>query len=357
VNGKNQVRSRHERGPIGLVFQETFGGNGGQKGNSKSEPKLLEGLRRFIDGRSIEAALPPELRRRGVALDNYERIGGITNRNYKLHVGGETLVLRLPGRGTGRFINRSTERANHEVAARWGFTPPSVYFNGRTGVKITRYLEDARALDPIAARRSGTISDVALLLSRFHGSGMRFVNDFDVFRLARIYERVARGRFARLYEGFSQIKARIFLLERPLAVEAGEKVACHNDLVPENILETGSDLTLIDWEYSGMNDPAWDLASFTLESGYEADDEARFLSTYYGGPVPERLRIRVEAYRLLQDYLWSLWSLLQESSSREPDKARGYREYGQDRFMRAQGRLDHVEVRFGIARSIEVHSK
>jgi hypothetical protein len=80
VNEKKQVHGKHERGAIGLAFQEAFGANGGQRGGSRGEPNLLEGLRRFIDGRSIEAALPQEFKRRGFVLDNYERLGGITNR-------------------------------------------------------------------------------------------------------------------------------------------------------------------------------------------------------------------------------------------------------------------------------------
>jgi thiamine kinase-like enzyme len=59
----------------------------------------------------------------------------------------------------------------------------------------------------------------------------------------------------------------------------------------------------------------------------------------------------VEAYRLLQDFLWSLWSLLQETASRDPAKARSYREYGKDRFNRAISRLSQVEFKFGISRS------
>jgi len=319
-----------------------------------SEIDLFGGLRRFIDGRRIEAALPPELRKRSYSFDAGNPLGGLTNRNFKLVVGGESLVLRLPGKGTGRFINRSTERANQEAAARAGFTPHSIYFDGRTGVKITPFLHEARALDPESAREDVNIETVACLLSRFHRSGLRFVNDFDPFRLSRTYERVARGRFGKFYRGFESIKKRVFALERPLASLGCERVACHNDLVPENLLRTPEGMTLIDWEYSGMNDPAWDLASFILESGLSNDGEDRFLRVYKGSAaLSDRFRLRVDSYKLLQDFLWSLWSILQETSNREPAKARGYREYGLDRFERAARMLPFVEARFGVARGGE----
>jgi|GEM_PF-686358 len=358
--GIGALRGRHDRGKLSAAPGD-FGGsgstsavreNGREGGREAGRPEigLLEGLRRFIDGRRIEAALPLELRRLGVDLDTRERLGGLTNQNYKLYVGGEALVLRLPGRGTGRFIRRSIERANQEAAARAGFTPHSIFFDGRTGVKITPFLGEARALYPAAARSRETVYSVARLLSRFHRSGLRFVNDFDVFKLILTYERVARGRFARFYEGYDRVRKRVLALERPLSVIAGERVACHNDLVPENILETPQGLTLIDWEYSGMNDPAWDLASFALESGFDDATEAYFLASYAEATVGERLKVRVDAYRLLQDFLWSLWSLLQETANRNPVRARSYRDYGEDRFQRARSRLGSVEARFGVSK-------
>jgi thiamine kinase-like enzyme len=324
---------------------------------ARTEPGLLMGLRRFVDGRRIEAAVPQELRRKGQVRSFGERLGGLTNQNYKVYVGGQAHVLRLPGRGTGRFINRSTERANQEAAAKAGFTPSSLYFNSRTGVKITPYLAEARTLDPALAREPERMESVAALLARFHTSAIRFVNDFDVFKLANTYERVARSRFARFFDDYNRIRGRVLALERPLASIAGEKVACHNDLVPENMLETIDGLTLIDWEYSGMNDPAWDLASFSLESGFDEAQDRFFLEAYSGGTVQPRLGLRVDAYRLLQDYLWSLWSLLQETASRDPVKARSYREYGQDRFDRALSRLPQVEAKFGISRATEALKK
>ena len=310
-------------------------------------PTVVEGLRRFIDVKRIEAAIPRSIRSPGLEFRGYERIGGLTNRNYKVYLGTETLVLRLPGRGTGRFINRSVERANQEAAARAGFTPPPLYFDGRTGVKISRYLHEARALDGSLAREAGSRKEAAALLSHFHRSGIRFVNDFDVFRTAKIYERVARSRFARFFEDFGKIRIRVFGLKERLAAGAPRAVACHNDLVPENFLLTDEGLTLIDWEYSGMNDPYWDLSSFLLESGCDSAQEKDFLACYLGRPVIPRDLARIEAYKLLQDFLWSLWSLLQETANRDPRKARSYREYGRYRFERSLSRLEAVEAGFG----------
>ena len=314
-------------------------------------PLLAQEIRRIITGKRIEAAIPPSLRKQGLKVEDYERIGGLTNRNYKLNRGGNAVVLRLPGWGTARFIDRSSERANQEVAALAGFTPQSIYFNDRTGVKITRFFPEAKALDAREARLPQWRDEVALLLGRFHSSGLVFAKRFDGFAMAKTYERIAAGRLARFYRNFAKVKARVMALEGPLAAISAVPVACHNDLVPENILRTASGLTLIDWEYSGMNDPAWDLASFFIESGFGPDDEAAFLSAYRGQAASESgkdLMTRISAFKLLQDYLWSLWSLLQEGASHSPESARYYRNYGTMRFARAIARLPSIEASLDI---------
>ncbi len=300
-------------------------------------------IRRFLDARRIEAALPPALRRRRIDLSGYERIGGLTNRNYKLYFGEQTLVLRLPGRGTGRFIDRATERANHDAAARAGFTPASLYFDQRTGVKISHFIEDAAALDPEEARKPEIGEAVASFLFRFHHSGLAFKKEFNVSRLIRVYERIARSRRARFFDDYKIMRPRALAFEARLDSLGTALVACHNDLVPENILATSKGLTLIDWEYSGRNDPAWDLAAFLLESGYGAEEEATFLRHYSQGEPTRELVARVGVYKCLQDFLWSLWSLLQETASLDQGKARYYRKYGECRFERFAARLDAAE--------------
>jgi thiamine kinase-like enzyme len=308
-------------------------------------------IRRFIEAMRVEAALPPRLRKFVSRKSEYERIGGLTNRNYKLYVGNEAYVLRLPGRGTGLFIDRASERRNHEAAAAAGLTPPSLHFDPRTGVKITHFIADAVALDAKEAKHPDIMDAVAELLSRLHGSGLVFSNDFNVFKTALIYERLAKIRAAKFYPGFSRLKPRALGLKRQLAALDRPLLACHNDLVPENILATSQGLTLIDWEYSGMNDPAWDLASFCLESGFGPKEEEAILAAYAArtGSAARDLAIAVHAYEFLQDYLWSLWALLQEAASRDQGMALYYRQYGESRFERGRLRIDAVEAELAAA--------
>lgn len=300
-------------------------------------------LRAFLRTLRIKAAIPSRYKKKEASLVHYERMGGLTNKNYKLYLGDEVLVLRLPGRGTGRFINRSHERANQMATARAGCTPAALYFNELSGVKLSLYLHDAVALNPETATRESMFTRVAALLRSFHDSNTSFKNVFNGFALARRYEAIARSRFAKFYPGWKETRRDVERLEPVLRSNCIKLCACHNDLVPENIIDDGGTLQLIDWEYSGMNDPAWDIGSFLLESGFDAVAAERFIECYSAGTeLPENLAMRVKGNQVLQDYLWSVWSLMQACAHRDDEQGDFYLKYGASRYERAVASLDTV---------------
>jgi thiamine kinase-like enzyme len=393
-SGSQKSGSQKSGGPVGTVAAgRPFARPSHQKASSHpplSQSEILEQLKVFIRIKTLEAAIPGELKRSGEHLTRYERIGGLTNKNYKLHLGNDILVLRLPGRGTGRFINRAHERSNQYKAASAGFSPQPLYFSKLTGVKISTYLQGAQVFSPCTVRTPGQYQRIARFLREFHESTVRFDNNFNGFAMARTYERIARARFCRFYDGYKELRPAVFAMEELVSAAAVPQRACHNDLVPENILEVEGRLQLIDWEYSGMNDPAWDIASFLLESEFDASECLAFLMEYArpsgepgtpmlpngpgspsapGEPVavlsangpgsteapvssagpeaPEAVRwggvpaavdtlmVRVKIFMILQDFLWSLWSLLQAGSHRGSDREAYYQRYGEIRFERA----------------------
>jgi thiamine kinase-like enzyme len=306
-------------------------------------------FKEFLRTKTLEAAIPQDFKKNGVQLIKYERIGGITNKNYKLLMGDEVLVLRLPGRGTGRFINRSHERANQFTAARSGFTPPVLYFNKFTGVKVSTFLQEANVLSPVTATLPGNYLQVAAMLRQFHNAPVRFANTFNGFAMTKVYERVARSRFEPFYAGFKEVQSRFRSLEVILRSMPVPLRVCHNDLVPENILIVDGRIQLIDWEYSGMNDPAWDIGSFLLESEFDPGDTRAFITAYLPEDADSAgFMFRVRVYQAVQDYLWSLWSLLLCSSHRNSDRGTYYRRYGEQRFARAGSSLDALEAEYGM---------
>jgi thiamine kinase-like enzyme len=309
----------------------------------KSPADGMRLLRSFLDQKTIEVAIPRAFKRSGGRLSHYERMGGITNKNYKLTLGDETLVLRLPGRGTGRFINRAHEQANQYEAAKAGVSPEALYFNRITGIKISTFLQGALTLSPADVRKPERYREIAGFLGAFHSAPIRFRNNFNGFAMSKMYESVAKTRFCTFYKGYADVRKKVFALEAELKELGSHRCACHNDLVSGNLLEVDGKLQLIDWEYSGMNDPAWDLASFLLESEFPEEHALAFLRCYSGiEGIPENLYARVRRFAVLQDFLWSLWSLLFAGANRQPDTQAFYVQYGKERFERACSGLKEI---------------
>jgi len=90
-----------------------------------------------------------------------------------------------------------------------------------------------------------------------------------------------------------------------------EPVLCHNDLHDKNILfEKG--IKLIDWEYAGMNDRYFDLASVIIEFKLNRADEKAFLGAYFRRDFKVNTK-KLALYKVIYKELWRLWFLKLES--------------------------------------------
>ena len=83
----------------------------------------------------------------------------------------------------------------------------------------------------------------------------------------------------------------------------------HNDPSPENFLYLKSQLYLIDWELSGLNDPAWDLAHFSVIGNVPLD---HILSVYNSDDplILEKIIFFIPLI-YLNTALWSSYELTQ----------------------------------------------
>lgn len=259
--------------------------------------------------------------------------GGLTNLNYFVEAAGERYILRLPGRMTESMISRENEKHNAEAASAAGFNCELVYCNAETGVKLSRYLDGAETLGPLTVRLDGNMKKTAHILRKLHCSSIRQVNTFDPFVEAKKYESLLDDPSARMYEGYDVMRLKVNALLRARLDELGyEQCPCHNDLVAANLVKdrTGR-LYLIDWEYAGLNDPMFDVAALFLENDFTPEDEELFFHYYYdGGKEPAHCREKILIFKIVQDFLWSIWTVLKES------KGDDFGSYGPDRFARAK---------------------
>jgi thiamine kinase-like enzyme len=238
-----------------------------------------------------------------------ELSGGLTNTNYVVDAEGERYVVRIPGASTELLaVDRANERHNAAAASTTGVSPRVVEVLEDDDVMVIAYVEGTtmsaeRLREPVMASR------IASSLRRLH-AGPRFLKDFDMFRLTERYLRVCGERDYRIPEGFDDHRAQVTEIERALGARPLPSVPCHNDLLAENYIDDGVQLWIVDFEYSGNNDPTFELGDTAQECGFDADQRARLCEAYFGEATP-KLLARMDLQALMADVGWTLWAAIQ----------------------------------------------
>ncbi len=258
------------------------------------------------------------------------RLGGLTNRVYR--IGG--LCLRLPGAGTEEYINRSNEAAAAREAARAGVSPAVLHADPKTGVMVSRYIDGAVTMSPEAFRvRPGAPERAGRVLAQLHRSGAVFPFRFELFAMIDEYLRVLSTKDVALPAGYHDVVAGAQVLRLALAAHPVPLAPCHCDPLCENFLDTGERMWIVDWEYSGMNDPMWDLGDLSVEGGFTDSQDEAMLAAYFGGEPRAFDRGRMVIYKAMCDLLWTLWGLIQLANGNPADD---FRAYADNRFARCR---------------------
>lgn len=264
-------------------------------------------------------------------------LGGMTNKNYKLQIDDGLYVLRIPGNGTEEMISREEEIKNAVYANRIGVDAELVYFNPKTGIKISKYIEDAETLTPEAAKKQSSMEMVVDIIRKLHNSKLQMDNNFNIYSKIEKYEQILKNVNGNNFDDYYETKENIIYLKIMMDKLDIKLTPCHNDLVSENFVKSGDEkMYLIDWEYGGMNDPMWDLAAYCLENNLSEEEEELFLNIYFNGKVEYKYKKRVLINKIYQDFLWSLWTNIKEA------KGDDFGSYGIDRYNRAKKNLNVI---------------
>lgn len=259
-----------------------------------------------------------------------ERLGGLTNRNYRLETPQGSFVLRVAGEGTADYLNRADEEVNARIASRVGVNVEILYFDAEDGLSLTRFLPGAKTLSQLAFREEGRARQAGSLFRRLHDHASPFANRFELFEQIDRYQSLLLEKRAALPPGYEQVQRQAERLRRALKTQDLPLVSCHCDPLPENFLLDGERMYLIDFEYSGNNDPMWDLGDLSVEAGFTPEQDEELLLGYFAGPAPTLERARMTMYQAMCDLLWTLWGVIQHVNGNPADDFWAY----------ALGRLD-----------------
>ncbi|MBS4208220.1 choline/ethanolamine kinase family protein [Bacillus sp. FJAT-50079] len=268
------------------------------------------------------------------SITNIQQVGGMTNLNFRVTIQDKEFVVRIPGKGTVGMINRVNEFENAMIGYEIGINVKQEYFNKETGLKITAYIDDAESLTRQSARQHENIKQVADILRKLHYSGRVMNNAFDVFAEIELYEHLINQKGGTYLEGYEAARHELFLLKDYYESIPIELAPCHIDPVAGNLIKTRSGtLYLIDWEYSGMCDPLWDVGVFIEECGLSIEEADLFMTSYFQREPTLVERERILLNHIFQDFLWSLWSQVKKADGEDLGA------YGDMRLNRAKNKM------------------
>jgi thiamine kinase-like enzyme len=280
---------------------------------------------------------------KGVRLEDVglEVLGGaLTNISCKVTTNVGAYVLRIAGKGTGEYVDRAAEGYNARMAAAAGVNAEILHFDARDGTMLTRFVEGATMDGESFGPESDTPVRAALALKRVHSMRGVFRSRFDGFGEIDSYLDLLRRLRMPLPEDYYEASREAEAARRALEMSPVPLVPCHNDPWPGNLLEAGGRIYIIDWEYSGMNDPVWDLGDLSVEAGFGPEQDRLMMETYYGGAAPAALYSRLEVYKATSDMHWALWGFVQHANG---NPAEDFWAYGLSRLERCRARMGSVD--------------
>lgn len=263
--------------------------------------------------------------------------GGLTNNNYKVNVDGDYYIVRVPGVGTEKMISRKYEMINSKLASEQGINVDIAYFNEESGIKISKFIEDAETLTNRSSKKQENMKLVSQIIKQLHESSIVFENEFNVFEEIELYEDIINQLNGKFFDDYIIIKEKVMNLKALIKEYGARYVPSHNDTLPDNFVkDTNGRLYLIDWEYSGINEEMWDLAAHTLEAEFSEEEEREFLRYYFGREATREERVRLLINKICQDFLWAIWTLIKEAEGED------FGTYGIDRYNRAKINLNNL---------------
>ena len=232
---------------------------------------------------------------------------GMTNRSFLFMVNGEKYIMRIPGEGTERLIDRKQEAAVYNAIKGLGICDDPVYLNPETGYKITRFLNDVRCCDD---RNEEDLKRCMKKLHEFHNMNLKVDHEFNIFGEIDFYESLWEGSPS-IYRDYQKTKEHVFELKEYIDSLKPKRCLTHIDANCDNFLfyyEDGVEkLQLTDVEYAGMQDPHVDIAMFCIYSMYTKEETDHLIDIYFEGKCDNETKAKIYCYMAASGLLWSNW--------------------------------------------------
>jgi thiamine kinase-like enzyme len=247
-------------------------------------------------------------------VDIHEMTGGLTNKNYRVQVELQSYFVRIPGASTELLaVDRDNEYHSSKAAADAGIAPKVLYYLPEHKVMVLEFLQgETMSIEKLGT--AGMPARIAQSLKKLH-AGARCLNDFNMFRLIEFYMGIVKEHGVRIPDDYRVRMSVLGQIESALQANGLDTVPCNNDLLAENYIDDGRMLWLIDFEYSGNNDPCFELGNTCQELQYSEDQYAQLCAAYFGD-AKRHLMARMHLYSIMSDFGWTLWGAIQNKISK-----------------------------------------
>lgn len=231
---------------------------------------------------------------------------GMTNHSYIFAYNDSKYIIRIPGEGTNKLIDRKQEETVYKAIAGLNLCEDPLYINSDDGIMITKYIDNARCCDPNDEK---DLKQCMAKLRKLHSLHLIVDHEFDLYETIDKYERLWNGKPS-VHNDYQRTKNNVLSLKNYLAISFNDKCLTHIDAVPTNFLfDSDNRLQLTDWEYAGMQDPHVDIAMFCIYSLYDKKGVDRLIDIYFEniGGCPREIRGKIYSYISICGLLWSNW--------------------------------------------------
>lgn len=270
--------------------------------------------------------------------------GGLTNTNYKIEVDGKPYFARVPGASTDLLaIDRNNEYHNTKAASQAGVAPQVLYHLPEYNVMVIEFI-NGKTMSKDSLNEKGMPTRMAHAIKKLN-QGPRFLRDFNMFRLTEYYLSLCSDRAIKIPDGYTERMETVKRIEQAMNVKPLATVPCNNDLLAENYIDDGQQLWLIDYEYSGNNDPTFELGNTCQEMQFSNAQIEEVCKAYFG-EVKENMIARMKLNMIMSDVGWGLWAAIQASISTIDFDFWGW---AIERWGRAVEKMDSVEFEGWLA--------
>jgi thiamine kinase-like enzyme len=235
--------------------------------------------------------------------------GGLTNTNFKVEVDGKPFFVRVPGESTELLaIDRNNEYHNSKAASEAGVGPKVIYHLPEYNVMVLEFLNGS-TMSRDSLNEAGMPTRMAQAIKKLN-RGPHFLSDFNMFRLAEYYLKICKEREIRIPHGYLDRMPIVTQIEKAMSTNPMATVPCNNDLLAENYIDDGKQLWLIDYEYSGNNDPTFELGNTCQEMQFNDSQIDEVCAAYFGKTTSDKIA-RMKLNMIMSDLGWGLWAAIQ----------------------------------------------